>query len=332
MTSSALVSIALAVACGGKSADTTPGTRAGVGGTLGVSGAGNGGRGGNSGGSAGGGAVSGASPGGQGAGLVGTGASGGNQSGGSSGAAGNLGVAGLSGTAGVTGEAGSGGALNLPELPITLESEITLAALPEPAEDIYVGVEGLLIVTQQQQHRYDFEGAPLSDPAPGGSRTGATGVDAFETRWVATVNQSAFAWYEFEVQVQLLSGAQAATGLAMDTQESGGFERFFVSDSAVGAVLEYTSSGAPLRDLPIPDTDLQGMARAPDGKFFALDAKRSELLRLSSDFSEVDAFAKLPTVANEPTGIHWFEETLYVCFRDSDRVALVRLSPESNGQ
>jgi hypothetical protein len=252
----------------------------------------------------------------------------------SRGTGGALASGGIGGGAGMAASgapsAGSGGtaagAAGLAELPFERIFEIELQGFVESAEDLHVGPSGILVVTSVQQHRFGLDGAELSDPVPGGSRSGAAGIDAFENEWVATVLGSSVYWYGAGVSVDALERARAATGIAVDTRDAGPFDRFLVTDSMLGAVVEYGADAELVRDLIVSDADLQGVARSPNDRFFALDAKSSRLLRLESDLSGVDAVVILTPGGGVPSGIHWYEDQLYVCFRDRPHVVVGRVT------
>ncbi|HEX6766514.1 MAG TPA: hypothetical protein VF103_13570 [Polyangiaceae bacterium] len=237
------------------------------------------------------------------------------------------------GGAGGGGEAGAGGAgsrpRDLPELTLEPTGEITLAGLTEPAEDIYVGEDGIFIVTLEQYHRFDFEGVALFDPGEGNRQRAGAGADAFRTNWFATVQGAVVVWYDFELAFNQLDGAKSSVGLAVDMDEAGSFQRLYVADAGLSSMREYTTQGALLRELAVPAVDLEGLAFSAAHRLFALDARSRELVRASEDFSKIDAFARLPGVIGTPSGIHWFDARLYVCFRDRDHIATFRLDEGS---
>jgi hypothetical protein len=239
-----------------------------------------------------------------------------------SGGAGNSGPSGRGGGGGSAGDPS-----DLPELTLEPVGEIALAGFTGSAEDLVVDQDGISIVTLQGSGHFTLQGAADPDGI-NPSRAGA-GADAFRTSWFATVRGPLLVYYGWELMANRLEGAVSATGMAVDMDETGAFQHLYVTDSGTARIEEYTDAGGALRELVVPGADLQGIAISPTRRLFALDAHQRRLVRASEDLSAVDVVARLPNLPGEPSGMHWFESRLYLCFRDSNRVAVLRLDEES---
>jgi hypothetical protein len=218
---------------------------------------------------------------------------------------------------------GAGAQTDLPALTLEPMGEITLAGFTGSPEDLVVDQGGITIVTLEGSLRFSLEGASGQDER--NPQRAGMGADAFGNQWFATVRGSVLTWADFELTIDQLEGAMSATGLAVDMDETGDFQRVYVTDSVTSKIEEYTSQGGALRELVVPGADLQGIAFSPTRRLFALDARRRRLVRANESFSAIDAAVPVPNPGGEPSGIHWFESRLYVCFRDSSRVAFFRL-------
>jgi len=226
--------------------------------------------------------------------------------------------------AGDSGQGGAGGApSDLPELAMEPLDQITLAGFTGSAEDLVVDQDGITVVTLQGSAHFALNGA--ADPNGTNPQRAGAGADASRSHWFATVRGSVLAYYGWELMVSPLEGTTSATGLAVDRDEAGAFQHLYVADAGHARIEEHTTEGGALRQLVVPGADLQGIALSPGRRLFALDALERRLVRVTEDLSALDAVARLPSPPGEPSGMHWFGSQLYVCFRDSDRVAVLRL-------
>jgi len=232
--------------------------------------------------------------------------------------------------AGGAGNSGRGGAAGAPSAlrELTLESlgEITLAGFTGSVEDLVVDQDGITVVTLQGSAHFALDGVAVSDGI-NPQRVGA-GADAFRNNWFATVRGSVLVYYGWELMVSPLEGTRSATGVAVDRDEAGAFQHLYVADSEDAQIQEHTTLGGAVRALVVPGADLQGVAISPRRRLFALDALQRRLVRTTEDLSALDAVARLPDPPGEPSGMHWSDSLLYVCFRDSNRVAVLRLDEE----
>jgi len=233
------------------------------------------------------------------------------------------GGAGIAGSSGGGGRAGAPG--DLPELTLEFVGEITLGGFTGSAEDLVVDQDGITIVTLEGSGHFTPDGHADSDGISP-QRAGA-GADAFRTNWFATVRGGVLAYYGWELMLSPLEGTISASGVAVERDESGAFRHLYVTDSGTAKIEEHSTTGGALSELAVPGADLQGIAIAPEGGLFALDARQRRLVRATEDLSALDSAAPLPNLPGNPSGMHWFESLLYVCFRDSNRVAVLRLGP-----
>lgn len=232
------------------------------------------------------------------------------------------------GGAGDSGKGGAGGALSdLPALALEPLGEIALAGFTGSAEDLVVDQDGITVITLQGSAHFTLEGA--ADPDGINPQRAGAGADASRGHWFATVRGNVLAYYGWELMISPLEGTTSAAGLAADVDEAGSFRHLYVADSGNARIEEHTTEGGALRELAVPGAALQGLAISPGRRLFALDALQRRLVRTSADLSGLDAVARLPTVSSDPSGMHWFESRLHVCFRDSNRIAVFRLD-ESN--
>jgi hypothetical protein len=229
---------------------------------------------------------------------------------------------------GGAGNTGAGGGAvapgDLPELTMEPLGEISLAGFTGSAEDLVVDQGGITVLTLQGSAHFTLDG--VADPDGITPQRAGAGADAFQPNWFATVGGSVLAYYGWELMISPLEGTVSATGIAADIRDGGAVQHLYVTDAYDESIEEHTTAGGLVREIVVPGADLQAVAISPGGRLFALDALRRRLVRPTDDLSALDVVARLPPLWGEPSGMHWFESLLYVCFRDSNRVAVLRLN------
>lgn len=209
----------------------------------------------------------------------------------------------------------------------TVMREIALANFASHAEDVDLESSGLVIVTLDGWFLFDLDGNPMPRPQAPPFGLATAGVDSFQSVWRASTHGNVVVFQGFELQADQLDDLGNGTGIAIRAGANGAYDRYYLADSMRAEITERTVDGVRTATLPLPGSDLQGLAFSPAGELYALDAHGARLLKLTPGVAGVAAEAPLPVQGRIPSGIHFDAQgALYVCFRDVPKVMVLRPS------
>jgi sugar lactone lactonase YvrE len=216
----------------------------------------------------------------------------------------------------------------LPHFALELADEIKLAGEPVAAESLILRKDDIEVHTRTGIVNFSMTGER------GGSSGSfpAMGADGFLLSngvfVYGLVIEQSLVWFGWEISGTVLENIQSATGLGVGRNPDLCEGCVYVTDGPAQAVKEYGQAGTFSRELPLPDTDPQGVAVADSGKVYVADAKYRRLLRVSSRLEKVEAVADFPSTAggSVPTGLSFDDMgRLFVCFRDRNSLLILNL-------
>jgi hypothetical protein len=217
-----------------------------------------------------------------------------------------------------------------PRFGVELADEIALAGAPLNAEAVLVLKTKIVIHSRDGAFVFSPTGE-LFGAAQGSS--GAMGSDTYYRPdgpiVLGIVIGPVLAWFDWEISASVLENIQYATGLGLGKNRDLCDGCVYITDGPGQSVKEYGAGGGPFgRELPLPDTDPQGVAVSASGQVYVVDAKHRRLLRADSRLQSVGAVADLPAGVGGrvPTGLSFDADgRLYVCFRDRNSLVVLDL-------